>query len=53
VDEQAKFWCDTEEQHHKPRGIWLGGTKEERCIQQKGNGMTIDKLTQLSNIQWN
>jgi hypothetical protein len=44
----AKCWYEKEELHHKPSGTLLGGTKEH---QQKGYGMSIDKLTQLSNIQ--
>jgi len=43
-DELAKCWYG-KEKHHKPRGTLLGGMQEERCIQLKGNGMTIDKLT--------
>jgi hypothetical protein len=47
----AKCWYEKEELHHKPSGTPLDETKEERCIQQKGYGMSINKLTQLSNIQ--
>jgi len=50
-DELAKCWYG-KEKHHKPRGTRLCGTQEERCIQLKGNGMTIDKVTQLFNTQW-